>query len=465
MFIRLKINDTVHLKKHYSLEDHILYFLHIPKTAGTTFTFTLDSYYDIHEIYPERIFSKLIQNPPINFPNLKLIRGHFGHGISKLLSKPPLYLTFLRDPIERTLSFYDHMRLDPYTNNWTNSNFILDEDNISQLLENKNKEKVFTNNQTRHIALDLDIEKLIDIYKFKNNGNFLLEEFDEFLSPQISENELILKAKENLQKFAFVGLTEKTIESYFLFCYTFGLQPLGNLWKLMITPKRTDVNSLDQSTLNKIKKCNKLDLELYTFAKQLFDFRYSQMINDLKELYQINSIDENSLNIKMYDFLDQNYKQQFQMNYNIQNFVDYNFSEKFNGYGWYYREFIPEYGTYYRWTGPSTESTVDFLLQNNVNYIVELDVIKYISIEQLEKFQLNVNNNNVELKIISKNNDKISFLGLIPKSFHKSQDQLMRLKIKIPKVLETNLTNLELSDSRLVGLAFSNIKIYPNPKY
>jgi len=435
--------------KHYSLDDNILYFLHIPKTAGTTFTFNLDSYYDVQNIYPERVLSGFLKNPPSNFLSLKLIRGHFGYKISKFLEKPPLFLTFLRNPIERTLSFFDHIKLDPYTNNWVNQNFILNE-TISDLLVDETKSKIFTNNQTRHIANDLDYTKLND------SNNFLLEEHEQFVNPKLTDEQLITLAKKRLSEFAFVGLTEKTNESLLLFCYTFNLQPLGNFWNLMVAPKRTHINDFNYDTINQIKKLNNLDFELYEFAKKIFDYRYSKMLDDFKNLFPNKKFSQG-----VYDFLDDNYKKF--LNYPLQNSVNYDFSEKFNGRGWYYRETIPETGNYFRWTGPSTESIIDFHLLQNKEYVVEFSVIDYVTSEQLENFQLFVNENKILLKKEQKEN-KVYFQGFIPESYMNSKEPFTRLKLKISKVKQTNLTNLSLSDSRLVGLAFDNIKIFPNKK-
>lgn len=447
-------------QKHYSLDDNILYFLHIPKTAGTTFTFILDSYYNLSEIYPERVYSKLLQTSPTTYQNLKLIRGHFGFGIYRFLPKKPLYLTFFRDPIERTLSFYDHIRLDPYTNNWVNPHFITKE-GLSELLDDKNKRKIFTNNQTRHIALDLDISNLVNLSEPKNIENFLFEEFPEFVSPKISEKDLIKTAKERLSKFAFIGLTERSEESFFLFCYTFELQPLGNSWKLMVAPNRTHSDDLDEDTINHIKSCNKLDTELYEFAKQLFEFRYLKMMEDFKNQSKNHQDEVNLQPDAMYEFLDQNYiKQQAQINHHPQDSINYNFNQKFNGRGWYYREFDPNSGKAFRWTGPDAESTIDFTISKTNDLQIQISVIKYVTLDILKSVQLFVNDNPIELNISQKNNKK-TLEGIMPKGTLENERKFTRFSLKVKHTAEIFSSTIELSDTRKVGIALDNIKITP----
>jgi hypothetical protein len=438
--------------KHYSLDDNILYFLHIPKTAGTTFTFNLDSYYDVQNIYPERVLSGFFKNPPSNFLSLKLIRGHFGYDISKFLQKTPLFLTFLRNPIERTLSFFDHIKLDPYTNNWVNQNFILNE-TISDLLVDKSKSKIFTNNQTRHIANDLDYTKL------NNSNNFLLEEYEPFVNPTLTDEQLITLAKKRLSEFAFIGLTEKTTESLLLFCYTFNLKPLGNFWNLMVAPKRTSLISLDIDTKNNLKKCNNLDLQLYEFGQELFNFRFSRMLDDLRNFSDFDLNNNKLFQSKLYDFLDFNHKTYLKNQCSKLSTIDYDFSGRFNGNGWHYRELHSNPPNYFRWTGPSKNSTIDFILLPNIDYDLELSILDSISEEQLNSFQCFVNDNLIDLKIIFSNNLTI-FTGMIPKSIICDKD-VTRFTFRISKTLEINSSTLALSDSRMCGLAFDNIKIHP----
>lgn len=95
-------------------DDDIVYYLHIPKTAGTSFIATLDSLFDYNSIYPEKVWHELLKKPPNDLGKYKLIRGHFGYNVLPLLHKKPIYLTMLRDPIERTISQYEHIRRDRF---------------------------------------------------------------------------------------------------------------------------------------------------------------------------------------------------------------------------------------------------------------------------------------------------------------------------------------------------------------
>ena len=96
----------------YKLQnDDILYFLHIPKTAGTTFISIIDEHFDYESIFPGQRWDQLLPKLPINFSKYRLVRGHFGYGIRQLLPKKPVYITMLRNPIEMVPSYHLQIQL------------------------------------------------------------------------------------------------------------------------------------------------------------------------------------------------------------------------------------------------------------------------------------------------------------------------------------------------------------------
>ena len=98
--------------------------------------------------------------------------------------------------------------------------------------------------------------------------------------PDPLRSEIVLKsAKQNLMKFAFIGLTGFQVESRYLFEKTFGLH----------FPSPVDIRDQEEkysgnvSEEDKIEilKMNNLDVRLYEFARSIFMERFENAI-DLK---------------------------------------------------------------------------------------------------------------------------------------------------------------------------------------
>jgi hypothetical protein len=81
--------------------------------------------------------------------------------------------------------------------------------------------------------------------------------------------ETLLRAKENLQHFSVLGLTERFEESLALMKLRFGwkLESYSSFNVTRTRPKRRD---LPQSTLDLIAERNRFDIELYESAARLF---------------------------------------------------------------------------------------------------------------------------------------------------------------------------------------------------
>lgn len=110
-------------KKHF-----VYIMLHIPKTAGTTFHYHICNNFEESEIIfvyestryynkpPYYFTQKKVKNYLKSIPNekkdkIKIVLGHDVYmGIHKNFNRPERYITFLRNPVDRTISFYNHMR-------------------------------------------------------------------------------------------------------------------------------------------------------------------------------------------------------------------------------------------------------------------------------------------------------------------------------------------------------------------
>jgi len=263
-------------------EDDIVYFLHIPKTAGTTLQFIIEGNFDSGSIFPYRFWNKFLSNKKRFFKlnkkkffEYRLYRGHFGYGLCSIFPKRPKFITMLRDPVGRTISDYNHR----IRGNEPKYSQKLP---ISEFFKDTEKRKTFENTHAYHLGLEPDVFSLTKSFSKKELKQFRFREDLPIWANKIPSTEILENAKTRLSKFPFVGIAEKFEESMFLLYYTFGWRPILNPWRLNPTPKSSEKNEIPQETMDIIREQTKLDAHLYEFAKDLFESRYSQMETELR---------------------------------------------------------------------------------------------------------------------------------------------------------------------------------------
>lgn len=89
-------------------------FLHHSKTAGTTLNKIIDRNYAPGEVYT---IGRIMQDGIDQFEalssaekaRLRMVRGHMPFGLHHQLTQPFIYITLIRDPVERIISSYAHI--------------------------------------------------------------------------------------------------------------------------------------------------------------------------------------------------------------------------------------------------------------------------------------------------------------------------------------------------------------------
>jgi len=234
------------------------YFLHIPKTGGTTFTSFLDSHYKSDRIFPYQTWNHYLPNKNIKLKHYALARGHFGYSFRHLFPHENIrYMTMLRNPVERVISQYHHMTVDKKNNNW-----ILDlpygslEDMLEKVPE------FFFNKQVKHLAIDFNVLKSV------NDKKFLYESCKQMNSVgQISD--LYDLACERLEKFYFVGVLEHYEESMQKLCKLMRWSMPHKIQHLNILPNKKPASEYDTKIIDRINELNEYDFKLYDFAKKI----------------------------------------------------------------------------------------------------------------------------------------------------------------------------------------------------
>jgi len=226
----------------------LIVFVHIPKTAGTSVKTMYRDQYSPAQIYKinyngsakqVRRFKAALgrrQDP------LRLVHGHMDFAWSALMPPDTRYFTVLRDPVERAISHYYHYRQETVSP----IHPLAMRSSLLQWVRECGIDEM-DNGQTRRLAGAMPLP--CGAINAKN----------------------LEQAKANLtSRFAVVGLTERYDESQILLHREFGW-PLRRYPKRRVNADRAPRTEVSAEVLREIENCNRLDLELYRFACELFE--------------------------------------------------------------------------------------------------------------------------------------------------------------------------------------------------
>jgi len=265
---------------------------------------------------------------------------------------------------------------------------------------------------------------------------------------------------QRLEKFEFVGISERFQESMFLLYYTFAWMPINKSWKLNVSPVKKSKKDFSEKSIQILKDLNTLDTSLYVHGKKIFEKRYSEMKNYLKENYYKESYSELPFSQSMYLMLEKHYEKNLQdLKIVPEKSINYEFNQKLSGSGWYYREKLPRTNKFYRWTGPEKISSIDLALKRDEDLKILFHIFLAASPEVLDSVKLRVNDQPIKLKLIYPKEAERYFEATIPKSILKQKDVITRFTFEVKKTINPHLIDPTNPMDRHIGLAFDRIKI------
>lgn len=241
------------------MQKDILIFFHLPKAGGTTLNSII--YKNInpnniwkyceyeHEQELEGISNALAEK------RIRCITGHMAFGLHELTPNYK-YITLLREPVGRVLSYYNHFKRVPMA---CKNMFVGIE---------RDFDKDAAQNWTLEELLDSRISCQI------HNGYVRFFAGENGLPISLHEKERLTekdlkKAKENLEKyFSVVAITEEYNKSLLLLKKYAGIKDIFYVKKNQ-APKKMKAKPLAETTIDCINKNNALDIEFYAFAKEL----------------------------------------------------------------------------------------------------------------------------------------------------------------------------------------------------
>ena len=257
------------------MKEQLIIFLHIPKTAGTTLRYIIQYQYPpaaIYELYGssgthlQRV--EKIQNlSETKKEKLKIISGHLSFGLHEFLLRPCTYFTFLRDPVKRAISMYYHCK---------SRNENLKTTTLEDFIQTPGR----TNSMTKYLSGEKFKLQLVDP---SNVVNY-----------QCSVETLELAKRNIREHFEVIGLLERFDESLMLLNKQLG-------WKLPIykrhnvSKSRSYKEEVCKETIRLIECCNQFDMQLYEYAKEIFEERIEQQGSSFQqEVKNFRKVNESS---------------------------------------------------------------------------------------------------------------------------------------------------------------------------
>ncbi len=221
-------------------------FNHIPKTGGITLLTICRSNLADAEISPHLTEHEIRLTPAARFEHYTLVVGHFSILTQAGFCRSRYSMTLLRDPIRRIVSAYTYWRQASEQNPVTT----------------KAREVSFTEFVRYFIESPAIIQNPYT-YHFAGIGR-------DFSRYPADASALLAAAKDNLAAFDFVGICEEFERSARLLCGDLG-------WRLPTTIPHENrslsedqLGAIEPQTMEMLRDCNRLDLELYAYGVKLF---------------------------------------------------------------------------------------------------------------------------------------------------------------------------------------------------
>lgn len=278
-----------------------LYFMHIPKTAGSSLSRWLAFVYGQRQTISIKLPHHLVRHTLESLRHYRCYTCHFGPGLLDLLERPDLLsMTVLRDPVECAISFVyfrqnqiarrvahlppDYLeRMQP----WVKSD-------LRELLQVPQFSQPIKDGQTRFLGVTQDWRPYLRDGAIGSSGQPLQWPLRPLQQPDPADWPAVCAAaRHRLETMDMVGITERMDETLELLCGRLGIGRPPRLPQGHINPHKSgvDVDYYRRTTppdlVEMIEAWTASDRELYALANEMLDRQLAEFRAARQRFYSL----------------------------------------------------------------------------------------------------------------------------------------------------------------------------------
>jgi Sulfotransferase family len=253
-----------------------VYFMHIMKTGGTAFTTAMAKLCEEVGAGPsvtEIFLDQFVPRDPSEWNNVGFVTGHLPWEVRELLPPQTRSVTVLRDPIDRTLSHFWQVSINPDVRA-ESPDFSLDE-----FVDSPRWNTLCRNYQARQLAHRVDLAQAGKTYSaaerfaslgppFPREHQYPLQSFFDCSPLTMTDAELERVALRALSEIEFVGVTEELDALYALVAEkVWAVNDVAPLGRENTSPDRPRRATISDDLRNRIVAMTTVDQSLYEAAK------------------------------------------------------------------------------------------------------------------------------------------------------------------------------------------------------